>query len=692
MQMQQDTIRLLILDPSQNDAEDLINLLRNSGHATQAQMVESPQQLADLFKQKNWDLCFASNRSVGFTPFQLQSEIKKLEQDIPVILLTEEDDSDILMTALEAGIKDAVPMGQHPRLLLVALRELANLYERRAKRKAQIGLRDAEKRCRLLLDNSKDAIAYAHDGMHIYANEAYVKLFGYPDFDELEGMPLMDMVSGNDQDGLKSFLRAYREGKNDADNFVCNGIRDDSSLFEINMEFSSAKYDGESCTQIFIRTDGGDAPSEGTSKQDVLTGLKNQAAFIHQVDKAIEQALENSDNSAVLFIQLDDIMSLKSRLGPASTNLILGDVARTLAKMVTGGNILARYDDFGFAALLPGCDPDSAGQAGEKLCAAIAANTSQVSGENIKVTASTGIAILNENTTSASNVINKAREAASFVKTNTGSGDGVHIHSSDEQEAAHEAQIADQLQNALDNELFKLVFQPVVSLRGDSGEHYEVLLRMPDAEGNDVSPSEFIHTATDRGLLARIERWVIENSIYKLKKHLDEGHKTHTFINVSGDSILDSSLLPWISELLNETRLPGDSIIFQVSETDATAHLTEAKEFVKGINQLQCKAALTHFGRALNPFNNLKHLPVSYVKIDSSFITEVNKNADSKDDIKNLVSALHIQGKLTIAPMVDSAGLLPVLWQAGINYIQGYYIQQPSKSMDYDFSTEDDED
>ena len=120
--------------------------------------------------------------------------------------------------------------------------------------------------------------------------------------------------------------------------------------------------------------------------------------------------------------------------------------------------------------------------------------------------------------------------------------------------------------------------------------------------------------------------------------------------------------------------------------------MSQAKEFIRGINQLHCKVALTHFGRALNPFNTLNQLPVSYVKIDGSFIAELVKDEDSKEELKTLVSSLHTQGKLTIAPMVDTASLLPILWQAGINYIQGYYIQQPSVQMDYDFSTEDDDD
>lgn len=685
------TVKLLILDTSQNDAEDLVNLLRNAGHATQAQLIESEQQLSELLNSKTWDLCFAHSRSTDYTPFQVLAHIKKLEQDIPLILLTEHHDSEAIIEALESGMRDAVCADDKERLKLVALRELDNLYQRRARRRAEISLRDVEKRCHLLLDSSRDAIAYVHDGMHIYANNTYVKMFGYPDFDELEGMPIMDMVASSDQEDFKAFLKSYTSGNSDSDQFSCKGLRDDDSQFEANMQFSSAKYDGESCTQIIIRTGDVSSSKPETIQQDIITGLQNHSAFEHHIDKAIEQATDNAQKSAVLYIQLDDFVPIKNRIGAANTNLVLGDIAKTLQQQVQAPNLLARVDDYSFAALLPGQEPEAAIQLGEDLRNTVATNQPLVSGEVLQLTVSIGVSILNENTANPDEIINKAREAALFAKARNQEDNGVHLHSVEEQDAAHNEQVSLLLEQALEKQLFKLVFQPIVSLRGDSGEHYEILLRMPDEEGNDISPTDFLQTAANKGLTRQIDNWVIEQSIKRLSDHLAKGHKTHLFINLTRETILDQSVLPWIGQLLNDARLPGDSIIFQISETDATANLKEAKEFVKGANELHCKAAITHFGRALNPFNTLKHLPVSYVKIDGSYITELAKDGDSKEDLKTLVSSLHTQGKLTVAPLVDSASLLPTLWQAGINYIQGYYIQQPSQTMDYDFSTEDDE-
>jgi EAL domain-containing protein (putative c-di-GMP-specific phosphodiesterase class I) len=98
--------------------------------------------------------------------------------------------------------------------------------------------------------------------------------------------------------------------------------------------------------------------------------------------------------------------------------------------------------------------------------------------------------------------------------------------------------------------------------------------------------------------------------------------------------------------------------------------------------------ALTQFGCALNPFNTLKHLKIDFVKLDPSFSQDLSQ-ADNQEALKTLLSSLHAQAKLTIVPYVESASVLATLWQAGVNYIQGHYLQGPSQSMDYDFSTGD---
>ena len=136
---------------------------------------------------------------------------------------------------------------------------------------------------------------------------------------------------------------------------------------------------------------------------------------------------------------------------------------------------------------------------------------------------------------------------------------------------------------------------------------------------------------------------------------------------------------------LKAARLPGDSLIFQIREGDANNYMKQAKEFAKAVHELHCKVSICQFGCALNPFNTLKHIDVDYVKIDGSFTEELQKKDDAKEEVKEMVKSLQSSGKLTIIPLVENASVLATLWQAGVNYIQGYYLQAPVPEMNYDF-------
>ncbi|MFI7868012.1 PAS domain S-box protein, partial [Ectopseudomonas khazarica] len=212
MAIEKKTIRLLILEDSQNEAERLVSLFRNAGHATRVHRLTSSEDLAEAL-QHTWDLLICAPSSERLDPSEAIGAIRRQAKDIPVVQLVDGNDSETITEALLFGAQDALPQGEDERLVLVAKRELANLEERRARRAAEVALREAEKRCQLLLESSVDAITYVHDGMHIYANRAYLELFRYEDGDELEGMPMIDLIASADQSAFKDFLKNYQSAE-----------------------------------------------------------------------------------------------------------------------------------------------------------------------------------------------------------------------------------------------------------------------------------------------------------------------------------------------------------------------------------------------------------------------------------------------------------------------------------------------
>jgi multidomain signaling protein FimX len=688
MAPQKKTIRLLILEDSQNEAERLVSLFRNAGQATRVHRLTSSEDLADALQQ-TWDLLINAPSSVNLDPSEAISAIRKQAKDIPVIQLIEGNDTDAITEALTLGAQGALPQGEDEWLILVASRELANLEERRARRSAELALREAEKRCQLLLESSVDAIAYVHDGMHIYANRAYLELFGYEDVEELEGMPMIDLIASCDQGEFKGFLKNYQSLQGGAE-LVCGGIRADGSSFKASMHFSPASYDGEPCIQAVIRAESDNAELEKLreiSSQDLVTGLYNRNHFLESLDGAVERAVNAGKSSSLAYIRIDRFASLQAEIGLGDSDRLLAELAQLLRAQFTEQAELARFSDDAFAVLMAEATPKQLEQPLTELLRKVEGHLFDVGGRTIQTSLSIGVAALDEQTAKARDVIDRAHRCAEELT------DGNALRTYDPARelaaAASRGNVLAMLQQALEKNSFRLLFQPIISLRGDSHEHYEVLLRLLDPEGTEVPPGEFLDAAKEAGLATKIDRWVLLNSIKLLAEHRNKGHSTRLMVHLSGPSLQDPSLLGWLGVALKASKLPPDSLVFQLDENDAVAYLRQAKALTQGLAGLGCRVALNQFGCVLNPLNTLKHLNADFVKIDGSYTQDLSRQ-ENQETLKQLLAQLHEQAKQTIVPFVDSATVLATLWQAGVGYIQGQYLQGPSQSMDYNFSSDED--
>lgn len=684
MAIERKAVRLLIIEDSQNEAERIVSLFRNSGLPTRAHRSSDPEALTEALVNP-WDLCIASSDCKQLPPLTALRILQKTGRDLSFIQLVAEQDSNLIVEALQQGAQAAVPKGEDEHLMLVVQRELASLYQRRSLRAAEVALLEAEKRCQLLLDSSIDAIAYVHEGMHIYANRAYLKLFGHNDLDDLAGIPMIDLIAAGDQASFREFLRNY-QSETDLADFQCSGINTKNEEFSAKINFSPAIYDGERCIQVVIRTDSDNAELEqklkAMSSQDLVTGLYNRQRFLELLSSAVEQAVSSGENASLAYIKIDDHTRHTAELGIAGIDLLLADLAQVIRQTLGKETQLARLADNVFCALKPGTSPAQQQPELESLLEAVANKLFDISGRTAQVTLSIGAAVISETTSKPAEVLDRARRSSE----ENSAGNHLHIHNPTDDLAASASRgnIIAMIQHALETNGFKLLFQPVISLRGDQDELYEVLLRLVTPQGEEVPPNDFLNAAISSGLAEKIDRWVLLNAIKLLTRHRAKGHKTTLFVHLSSASLQDQSLLPWLAVALKAARLPADSLIFQIRETDAIGYLKQAKELVEGLRNLHCQVALGQFGCAVNPFNTLNHLCVDYVKVDGSFTSELHEKAN-QDVLTEMLAALQAQAKQTIVPYVESASILSILWQAGVNYIQGHYLQGPSSNMDYDF-------
>lgn len=687
-------VRLLILEASQNRAEELIVLLRKAGRATRAHQIESAEDLQNQLKEQKWDLLLGVSEANDLTMEQAIGIIRESERDIPIILIAEGRDPESITAGLRLGALDVALDDDDERLTMIIERELSNLYHRRERRRAEKEVSEIDRRNQLLLASSTAAIGYVHEGMHIYTNSTYSKMFGYEDPDDFAGIPIIDLISSSDQGKFKAFLKSYDKNESESEEFIC--VTSEDKQITASLSLSPATYDGESCTQVIfkVNSDADTAYEERIkelSSQDLLTGLPNRASLIEQLDTAVDKSSNQGQASILMYISIDNFAKLRTEAGISNADLVLADLANLLAELTAEEHLIARFGDDVFALLYNSGDKEAAAQMAENLRGQVEERMSDVAGKSYQSTTSIGLALVSESSSSAEDVISRAYQACTSME----SGNGVNFYQAAEVKMGEAGvsltseNIKDMIKTAIENNAFKLMFQPIISLHGDDDEQFEVLLRLVDDDDNELLPGQFLGPAEDAGLLEKLDRWVILQSIKMLSEHRSTGSKAKLFINLTHKSMSDETFLPWMSVALKAAKLPSDAVILQIHESDTTAYIKQAASFTKGMSALHCKTSINHFGCSLNPMNLLKHLTPDFVKLDDSFAQEIDQSEEKLAELKKMVTSLQETGVLTAIPGIEDPMILSTLWQAGITFIQGYYLSPPLENMDYDFASED---
>ncbi|TWI52404.1 PAS domain S-box-containing protein/diguanylate cyclase (GGDEF)-like protein [Pseudomonas duriflava] len=687
-------IRLLIIEESQNEAERLVSLFRNAGSATRAQCLDSPEALTSALQQ-SWDLLIATPSCQALPPFEALKIARNQAGDLPFILLVDPEDPDAITRALMQGVQDAVPLGEDERLVLVAQRELGNLETRRAYRAAEAALTEAEKRCQLLLQNSEDAIAYVHDGMHVHVNPIYLELFGYADSEDVEGMPVIDLVATSDQQAFRDFLKqySYDPEANGTARFTCLGLKADGTTFTADMSFSPAFYEDEPCIQVIIRDSGlNEAVLEEKLREatrlDPGTGLLNRAGMIAALESALEQVARQEHAASFAYLQIDHYAGTLAEAGLTHTDALLKTLARQLQQQVGQGVLLSRFSDDAFAVLADRQPVEQLEAILRSVLKQTTAHPLEINKRAFQPSYSIGLTTLDTKTPHANAVLDRAHRCAQTIARQGGNDLKRYDPAEELAAAASRGNLVAMVQQALDLNQFRLLFQPIISLRGDQQEHYEALLRLTNAQNEQVPTSDFLRAAHESGLSIRIDRWVIHNAIRILADHRARGHSTCLFLHLSAASLQDTRLLPWLQATMQASRLPAEALIFQISEADVVAHLNQARLMTHGLRKQGHRITLGQFGTSSSSYTLLEQIAVDFVKVDGAFVRDLN-HAENQEALKALIASVHEHEKLCIVPFVESASILATLWQSGVNYIQGYYLQEPSQAMNYEFTSEE---
>jgi EAL domain-containing protein (putative c-di-GMP-specific phosphodiesterase class I) len=261
----------------------------------------------------------------------------------------------------------------------------------------------------------------------------------------------------------------------------------------------------------------------------------------------------------------------------------------------------------------------------------------------------------------------------------------VHVYQWRETESTqHHSEIlrAARLREALDWELFQLYCQPILPLSAEAqaaepAPYYELLLRLLDEDGQVLHPAAFIPSAERNGMMVQIDRWVIQAAFHRYAIHFSGMAGPRIAINLSGSSLNDESLFEFIYAQLQEHNLPPERVCFEIAETAAFHNLTRAQHFAHEVYQMGGQIALDDFGSAFSSFRYLKNLPVSFLKIEGSFVRNMLESTSDRVMVAAINQVGHTLGIRTIAEHVSDAAILEELRQLAVDYAQGYAVGKP---------------
>ncbi|MCK9531886.1 MAG: EAL domain-containing protein [Gammaproteobacteria bacterium] len=413
------------------------------------------------------------------------------------------------------------------------------------------------------------------------------------------------------------------------------------------------------------------------AEHDSLTGLYNRQYFLDELERVVERARRQGGlDCALLYIDLDNFKFVNDTLGHLAGDRLLIEVAGILQKRSRRGDILARLGGDEFAVLLFDVNEDTARGVADSYRQTMADYTFREDGRLIDIGCSIGVAMLVTEIRTKEDLMARADLSCHMAKR--AGRNCVHVYRLDDNQSlvdmSADMSWARTIKQSIEANRFDFALQPIVDVQSGRVVSHEVLLRMLDPDGSIIMPSGFIPAAERFGLIVDIDGWVVEHAIALLAKR---GGEEHFSLNLSGMTMGDPGFVEHLTAALDRHRVAPERLTFEITETSAIADLAAASVLLERLRALGCRTALDDFGAGYSSFAYLKDLPVDFVKIDGSFVRNIDQDPLHLAMVRSMNEIAHAMGKWTVAEFVGSARALEVIRELSVDFAQGYYTGVP---------------
>ncbi|MEG7523935.1 MAG: EAL domain-containing protein [Chromatiales bacterium] len=417
------------------------------------------------------------------------------------------------------------------------------------------------------------------------------------------------------------------------------------------------------------------------SQHDFLTGLVNRQAFELRVQHFLDLSRNEGSNHALCIIDLDNFHVINDSCGYFAGDECLRQIGSLLSSQRGGNDVVSRLAANQFAILINDCQMDEAEQFTCGLHEQFRQFNFEWEGEQFDVNASIGLIPVSKDSESVATLLSAAETACNVAKDR--GRNSIHIGGPNDTELTrrlNESQWVKQINYALRDNRFRLFYQTITPIGNtiEKGDHFEILIRMVDEEGQVIPPGAFLSAAEHYFLSPQIDRWVIHNVVDWFANNPQKLEQlSMCSINLSGLSLGSEDILNFICKTFENSTIPPQKICFEVTETAAISRLNLAVDFIKTLKAKGFRFSLDDFGSGFSSFAYLKNLPVDYLKIDGQFVKNMHTDSMDRAMVKSITEIAKVMDKLTIAEFVENKEIVLILQELGVDFAQGYYYAKP---------------
>jgi diguanylate cyclase (GGDEF)-like protein/PAS domain S-box-containing protein len=676
---EQNAVPLIVLSTARDPVEQINSVLRRAGHPVHCTWIPSLRDLGDALAQINPELLLyvetGNDELAGAATVRDQ-----LAPAVPLIVVGEGFDEGRVAVAMAQGSRDVVSLSSPARLQAVMARELRSFRLERALETTLKSARDARRQLETVLERSNDAIVQVQEGIIVDANPSWLELFGIVAADGLVGQPIMDLFQDSKHAALKGALAACLQGRWSDHTLQLNAIIADGTVLPLEMVLTPGEHDGEPCVRMVVPArprdpSGLENDLADAVRRDPSTGFLYRGPLLEALKERLAMPVPGGVRYFAL-VKPDKFGAIEHEVGVGASEQVLVEFSKVLKEHLNAKDIAGRFGGVSFLVLLERGNERDVEAWSDQLIAKCSKVVLRIGQKSLNLTCTVGLSVL---TPSGNNLDATIADAVEACRRGRSRGGNQTVTSdkadNDARVKSYDSVWVKHIKAALMENRFRLVQQPVASLQGDDLGMFDVLVRMIDGQGKEVLPSEFMSAAERNDLLKNIDRWVVGASL----SFAAQRKPGCLFVRMSKDTVRDGSFLDWLDNHIRTSRAEPARLCFQIPESIAATQVNEAASLARELRNRGFRFALDAFGSGRDPMGLLGTFPLDFIKIDGAIVQSLAADADQQAKVRAFVEAADKRKVQTIAERVENANTMAVLWQLGVQFIQGYFINAPEE-------------